>query len=423
MWAASLRALPSLVLVVPLVVLAGLGAPRSRPAPRSIASHVDFDGTPPAGSTLVGPADPSAELEILFGLARDGAGLEAHIEATRDPSSPAYRDYRPVAEIGATYGATDETRHAFVDALATVGATGRVDLTGVFGSATLTVAQIETLFSVPMNVYDLPDHGGDVYGTGGAPTLPAGLDGDVVSVVGLGAPTPTPSPAPAASAPPGAQTNDGTPQGCSEATSLGGYAPNQLLTAYGVDALHGAGYRGQGMNISVVEVSGFDAADQQTFASCFGLDPLAPVVHTLPDGAPSGPSDGEAALDLQIINFVAPELARVDFFEQTQAVSPQTLIPLFAAPLDPANTGGEPTDAIRLEPRTLRAGLDDEHHDHAQRRAGDRRGRGHPRHRRLRRSGFVGLHRPAGPAATPSSPSSSRRRRRTSPASEARPSP
>jgi subtilase family serine protease len=95
---------------------------------------------------------------------------------------------------------------------------------------------------------------------------------------------------------------------------LHAYAPADICAAYGVDALHNAGWTGKGQTIVVVDSYGSPTAlqDLQTFSTTFGLSaPDLTIIY--PDGQPTlNSSDkmgwvGETSLDLQWAHAIAPD--------------------------------------------------------------------------------------------------------------------
>jgi subtilase family serine protease len=92
------------------------------------------------------------------------------------------------------------------------------------------------------------------------------------------------------------------------------YAPADICAAYGVDALHNAGWTGKGQTIVVVDSYGSPAAlqDLQTFSTTFGLSaPDLTIIY--PDGQPTLNSSDklgwaiETSLDLQWAHAIAPD--------------------------------------------------------------------------------------------------------------------
>jgi subtilase family serine protease len=124
----------------------------------------------------------------------------------------------------------------------------------------------------------------------------------------------------------------------------GGFAPNQLATAYGLRPLHRRGIDGRGMRIAFLEGNAFHPADVGRFARCFGLPaPRLRLLQAVP-GEPPPALAGEPGLDLDVGMTVAPHAA-FDVYQigiDHLADFPR----LFAAPLDPRRNGGHPPDVI-----------------------------------------------------------------------------
>jgi subtilase family serine protease len=92
------------------------------------------------------------------------------------------------------------------------------------------------------------------------------------------------------------------------------YTPADICAAYGVDALHNAGWTGKGQTIVVVDSYGSPTAlqDLQTFSATFGLSrPDLTIIY--PDGQPTLDSNNklgwvaETTLDLQCAHAIAPD--------------------------------------------------------------------------------------------------------------------
>lgn len=132
--------------------------------------------------------------------------------------------------------------------------------------------------------------------------------------------------------------------GCYTGAGPTAMAPNQVRALYDLTPLWEAGHRGQGKRIAIVDLGQQpDRTEFDTFSHCFGIDtPLH--VQVVGDGA-TPPVGGEASLDVQLPLIAAPELEAVYVFATTPGLHDAQLRALEAA-LDPANTGGEPIDAV-----------------------------------------------------------------------------
>jgi kumamolisin len=135
----------------------------------------------------------------------------------------------------------------------------------------------------------------------------------------------------------------GTPQGCSDATSGGAFAPNQLSTAYGVDALHARGLDGAGVRVATLSSQEVDASGFRVWAQCFGLP--APRVDqiAMPGGVQTtGSAPEETVLDVEALASLAPGLDRITpiFVPLDQGFSNSFVLFMLGA-LDPSRQGGE----------------------------------------------------------------------------------
>ena len=104
----------------------------------------------------------------------------------------------------------------------------------------------------------------------------------------------------------------GTPQGCSAATAAGAFAPNQLSTAYGVDALHARGLEGSGIRVATLSSQEVDASGFATWAQCFGLaTPKVRQVAMPGASLDTATAPEETVLDVEALASLAPGLDRI----------------------------------------------------------------------------------------------------------------
>ena len=160
----------------------------------------------------------------------------------------------------------------------------------------------------------------------------------------------------------------GTPSGCSGALHSGGFTPNQYLTAYGYGPLRTRGLEGQGQKLALVEIDGLKDSDLRMFASCFGLSRPAWTRYTVGGLKHPLAPGGEATLDFEVADAVAPDLKRIEVFET--ANSDQGILAAISAPLftpgakpavisnsiglcEPAYKQGHDIGAIHAEDRAL----------------------------------------------------------------------
>lgn len=329
------------------------------------ADGVTFADPPiPASAVAIGHAPSDRVLNLVLGLERDSEGLAQRVRDIATPGSPHYHVRQSVADTAAEFGATPETIAAIVADLEKRGLPVEQNVTGAFLTARLTVAQAEDLFRTAIGTYRLGGRG-TFLSPDGAPSAPATWNGVVREVFGL-------STLPALDDvrdeeeeeesfrddatharaaftvidQPGAAGPSGTPQGCADALATKGFKPNELLTAYGIDALRGQGYAGQGIRLAVVEDGGYVQSDIDTFTSCYAIaNPVTPTLVLTGGLTEPLPVNGEATLDIEVALSVAPQLAGLYVFESNEETLADRII-LYAAPLDPANTGGAPVDVL-----------------------------------------------------------------------------
>ena len=328
-----------IVLAISIASL-GLLAPASAPA-----------RTPRSRVQRLGLAPRSQGLALVFPLRADLAGLERFATAVSTVGSPEYGHYESIATLARRFGASLGDRNRVTTFLARAGATGvRIDTTGLFADATLSVGRAERLFGSSLARFQTAR-----LGPGGttrflAPTtathLPATLRSAVTGVVGLDTQPVLAQPAVkmvsaarfphtaarfgTANTPSGYGHRTGTAAGCAAGQADRGFTPNQYLDAYGYSPLHAAGINGQGERVSLIEIDGFRYSDLRTFAGCFGLAIPAVNGFGVNIKRPLAPI-GETELDLQIMDAAAPALKAIDVYESR--AQPADVIQSLTAPL------------------------------------------------------------------------------------------
>ena len=289
-----------------------------------------------ARSAELGAAPAAQRLDLVLPLVADTAGLERYAMSIATPGSPDYARHQPLSRLSRWFGASAATRARVLAFLQHAGATHlRIDATGLFADATITVGLAERAFGTELARFR---------GTGGARFIgpiaasaasaaayvPAALSGLVRGVVGLDT---RPLVSPAAAAPiahaatagvPSALPHSGTSAGCAAGQAAGeqggnpqtvGFTPNQYTTAYDFTPLQSAGVTGQGETIALIEIDGFRASDIDAFAQCFGL--RVPELSAFGVGSVRRalPPGGETTLDLEVLDAAAPGLKQIDIFE------------------------------------------------------------------------------------------------------------
>ncbi len=321
------------------------------------ATNVFGDDTPSSNSTPVGPANPNTTLSIVLGLARNQEGLSNRVEELHTPGATHYRNFKNIGDIASEFGATQNIQQKLLIYMNAQDVSLTIDATGAFASGEASVSQLNQIFSTQLYEYTIPGVGNFIApASNRPPSLPKNLIGVVTEVLGLNTEPSTwdnlqPNPNPPTPRPsnqvntPGSPTISGTPSGCSEALAKNGFTPNQFLTAFGVDALHQAGFEGQGIYMALVEFNAFDQESLDTFKSCYNIETsYTPQVVQVGKHVPEKNS-GEPFLDNEVLSIVAPKLSGLYVF-QTVPKSYADWVKLYAAPLDPKKTDDHPINVL-----------------------------------------------------------------------------
>ena len=314
---------------------------------------------PTGDSAELGPARAGQPLQVVIPLVARVAALERFAVAVATPGSADYGRYESVAELARRFGASQSVRAWVMGYLRQAGATAaKVDATGLFAYATLSVARADRAFDVRLARFR-SGRGAPFIAPAGAPVasagapVPAALRGVALSVIGLDT-VPFRGVRPngsGVSSTGGPLPYTGTPNGCAGALATDSYTPNQYNTANDYDPLHAAGFDGQGARVALIEVQGFEPSDIGTFAQCFGLN--MPQIRTFQvGGTPSLAPGEETELDLEAVIAAAPDLSEIDTYETTDDLV--ALIKAFAAPLqNPARVPQVISTSIGLCDRSL----------------------------------------------------------------------
>jgi subtilase family serine protease len=310
--------------------------------------------------TQLGAAPARQPIQLVLPLLADEAGLQRQALAITTPGAPRYGQYELVSALSRRYGAPPAVRRRLVSWLVRQGATGvRIDATGLFADATMTVTLAQRLFGTRLESLRYGRRAQFVAPTAAA-RIPSALKGLVTGVVGLDT-----QPLPAIAQPAlstsqrfvhyaataaaqqstGYQTRTGTAEGCRPALAARGFTPNQYLTAYDYGPLLSDHLNGQGERVALIEVDGFRYSDIRNFARCFGLS--VPSINGYGVGSVSKPlaPGGESTLDLEVLDAAAPKLKAIDVYE-SQARATDVLKSLTA----PLQNG-------RIKPQVISASL------------------------------------------------------------------
>jgi len=321
-----------------LAAPSALGAgPQPPPAPVAATPTAQLS----AAGALVhgrreGAAPVSQTIALVLPLKADEAGLQRHALAVTTIGSPQYGQYESIAALARQFGARPSARRQVTAYLRSHGATDvKIDATGLFADATMTVGLAQRLFGTRLARFRAA-HSTRFIAPTAAARVPAPISGLVTGVVGLDT-QPLAAPAQPLAAParpllganwrsasttaaPGPQTasgympRTGTPSGCPAAVATVGFTPNQYLNAFNYAPLRQAGLDGQGERVALIEIDGFRTADVRAFARCFGLP--VPAINAFGVGISTALAPGgESTLDLEVLDAAAPKLKAIDVYE------------------------------------------------------------------------------------------------------------
>lgn len=287
----------------------------------------------PAHIARLGRAPATQSLSLVLPLNADLSGLERLADAVSTPGSPSFRHYLSVAQLARRFGATPSVRARVTRYLRRAGGRDvRIDRTGLFADATMSVARAQRTFGAALTRYQA-GRATRFIAPSGAARVPAALSGAVTGVVGLdtrplfgpppagaGAVRHAPASFRAENTNSGYASRSGTPNGCAGAIADRGFTPNQYLTAYDFAGLQAAGATGTGERVALIEIDGFKYSDITGFASCFGL--RVPAINGFGVGVkhPLAPG-GESTLDLEVLDAAAPGLSAIDVYESHSRAS------------------------------------------------------------------------------------------------------
>ncbi|MFL5823410.1 MAG: protease pro-enzyme activation domain-containing protein, partial [Solirubrobacteraceae bacterium] len=291
---------------------------------------------PSAGAAA--PSGSASQLQLVLPLAVNATGLERFALAVSTPGSPQFGRHESIPTISRRFGASPSTRARVVTWLRSHGARHvRVDATGDLAEATMTASLARRLFAAPPAAAAA---GAGVRKPGPGALVPRALRGAAQAVFGL-EPEPLPllsgvelrtagegagATASGSGQPSSELPRTGTPGGCAAGQHAGevggdprtaGFTPLQYLTAYDFLPLYGAGLKGQGQRVALIETDGLKPSDVQPFVDCaWGAGTSIPPIHEYPVGIGRLLAPGEeATTDTELTAVAAPGLAGIDLYE------------------------------------------------------------------------------------------------------------
>lgn len=338
-----------------LVTLGAATVAQSSPDEQG-AGPVEFGFVERTGSE--GQAPTWRRLDLILLLRADDRAIARAANGISRPGSGQFRRYLDSREIADRFGPGTAALRRVIDRLTAAGMKATSSPDGLMVEATATVGQAESLFSTDLRTFSAPetddagDTAEDFIAPESEPSVPPSLAGEVEAVVGLDTEEVAASAGVARKATrskagkmtrkqglrfnraaarlrTSIRANTGAPRGCGagrnattrvtggggipkdlNGTSIPAYTPNQIHSAYGIDALHRKGLAGKGQRIAVVEIDGFKRSDLEKAARCFGFEaPRTPVKLI---GLKKRLAPGlETTLDLQVLSAAVPEAREI----------------------------------------------------------------------------------------------------------------
>ncbi|BCL81514.1 peptidase [Ktedonobacteria bacterium brp13] len=180
-----------------------------------------------------------------------------------------------------------------------------------------TVAQVETLFHTPINIYRAPS-GPLFYANSQDPLLPEWLHAEVVGLYGLNNATHwhhTIEEDQGSSSPTSPAVLLSTARTCPRANGRT-LTPQQVASAYGLDTLYRQHDQGEGQDIALFELDGIHYNDIATYAHCFGI-PTNNLITMPSEGinqAPGVDARGSES-DAELLLSAVPHLHSLELYE------------------------------------------------------------------------------------------------------------
>lgn len=285
----------------------------------------------PAAAVRLGamPSQARITADVALNLGNQ-AGLNALLDGIANKKSPYYRHFLAKGQFGPEFGLSLAQIARVTSALRSLGLDpGPVDSARLDIPVTATAAAIDRAFRITMIDYRLP--GGRIaYANSAAPTVPASVAPYIEGVLGLdnvylaqhlGARVSTPpvartQPGPAVGAPTVSSAAAAGPKPCTTATDtavdFSGYTADEFATHYYMTSLYQLGDLGQGVHVAVAELEPNLASDISAYEACYGIHTAVNYVTVNP-GVGTGDGSGEAALDIENIAGLAPDVVIDDY--------------------------------------------------------------------------------------------------------------
>jgi hypothetical protein len=284
----------------------------------------------PRGAHALGTLDPRTPLRADVVLRpRDPVALEAFDTAVSTPGSPSFRHYLAPGSFATVFGPTAATIAATRQWLEGQGVTvGPTAPDGLVIPVTGSADRMGRAFGVAIERFRLPS-GREAHAPTASPLVPASLAPDLSGVVGLDdlsqpvpelvrardRTSPPGQPAPRVGGPAPRSSGPTATSGCRgtiDSTSGGSTAltADQLAQAYSFSSIYGnpSNNEGQGVTVGIYELEPFLQSDITTFENCYSPAITASFMSVTVGSSQSGTGAGEAALDIETLIGLAPQV-------------------------------------------------------------------------------------------------------------------
>jgi subtilase family serine protease len=259
------------------------------------------------------------QLHLVIGLPlRNQQGLSNLFQALYDPASPQYRHFLKPEQFTEQFGPTVEDYQAVANFVRASGFT----ITATHSDRMLLevsakVSDIERAFQISMRLYPHPTEKRSFYASDADPTIPAELRiADISGLNNYSYPRPK-------------NLRRRVLGRAAKNTSMDGSGPNGNLIGSDFRACYAPGVTntGTGQSVGLLEFDGFFATDISSYEGLAGLTSPPPVNTVLVDGytGVAGSENSEVALDIEMVESMAPGLSEIVCFE-TSTNNPVTVL-------------------------------------------------------------------------------------------------
>lgn len=248
----------------------------------------------------LGPTPANEQVYFTISLHLPGkADMDAYIAGLSVPGSASYGRYLDAAQFGARFGLPDLELHRVVAWLQDAGLSTEPMPQRTSVAVRGTAGEVNRLLGITLADRRRAD-GARYHVALGTPRVPIDVQPDVATVLGLNT---EPVQRPAF----GGMYMSGVPSP--------GLTSSTVSRAYEIDALHAAGFNGDGLSVAILSFDTFTPGDVTTFDQRVGLSAGPTVQRVSLPGGPQAPGDGtgEVALDIMTIRSIAPHAQIINY--------------------------------------------------------------------------------------------------------------